>query len=240
MQVHFLDRDASDIGKLQFQHPLWTDNVAGSGKFINLSCIIPHSWQRELFSSTRTAYKQAVERSKMSGTHDDDFFLFCNGRMDALYMHFHLGQRPSLCEMVTANLPANAFYDSGVPDKRSIGDDEAVENDTPAKKRRSTGSQIAGAISSFVARSAQSGVDEEKAAYYKNRDTREQAKEAREQENFRLQADARAFEEWTKLSDRIRSLRCELLQESDADNRADIQHEIELLKKKRDTITIRL
>jgi hypothetical protein len=41
-------------------------------------------------------YKAALTRYTVSGTHESDFYSFCNGKLDVYYLRRHLEQRPVL------------------------------------------------------------------------------------------------------------------------------------------------
>jgi hypothetical protein len=56
-------------------------------------------------------YRVAKHKSVRSGQHNNDFWLYCNGSVDAFYMHKWLMMRESsdLDEIVAPDLPAGAF-----------------------------------------------------------------------------------------------------------------------------------
>lgn len=82
--ARFLDDTSVDIGKLQFSHP-----VIDASK-VDPALIVPHDWSklRTIYRDTRSSYRAALSRIT-SGQHEDEFFTYCNGQIDALYLHPH-------------------------------------------------------------------------------------------------------------------------------------------------------
>jgi hypothetical protein len=60
-------------------------------------------------------YKAALTRFTVSGTHDNNFFGFCNGKLEIYYLRHHLNRRPQLNGMVKAALPEQCFMSSEMP-----------------------------------------------------------------------------------------------------------------------------
>lgn len=59
---------------------------------IDCSKIVPHGWKklRDIWKFINGEYKLALVRFTASGTHLDNFFSFCNGRLDVYYLRLHL------------------------------------------------------------------------------------------------------------------------------------------------------
>jgi hypothetical protein len=64
---------------------------------INPAKIIKHEWKklRSIWQAVNADYKQACDRFTQSGTHDSNFYSFCNGKKEAYYLRLLLGNRPS-------------------------------------------------------------------------------------------------------------------------------------------------
>ena len=56
---------------------------------IDLSKIVPHDWKklRTLWKAANSEYKAALSCFTVSGTHENDFWKVCNGRLEAYYLH---------------------------------------------------------------------------------------------------------------------------------------------------------
>jgi len=166
VHARFLDDAAVDVGLLQFSHP------AIDACLIDPSNIVPHGWEklRAIYRDTRSSYRAAIARIT-SGQHEDDFFSYCNGKIDALYMHLHTRERPLLSEVVNSELPADVFADSEVPSSvahaKSDVDGSSVGSN-PAKRRRSNGPSIADAIDKFVKYSTNNSAADQRSLFYEN------------------------------------------------------------------------
>jgi hypothetical protein len=84
---------------------------------INPSSIVQHDWKRlrKIWQSVNAEYKTALTRFTVSGTHDNNFFSFCNGKLETYYLRHHLNRRPQLNGMVKAALPEQCFMSSEMP-----------------------------------------------------------------------------------------------------------------------------
>ena len=82
---------------------------------INPALIVNHNWKklRTIWKSLNSDYKAALTRFTVSGTHDSNFFSFCNGKLKTYYyLRLHLEKRPELVGMVEADLPFECFIAS--------------------------------------------------------------------------------------------------------------------------------
>ncbi|EGZ04548.1 hypothetical protein PHYSODRAFT_463823, partial [Phytophthora sojae] len=73
------------------------DNLIGAHPALDPNCVNPasivqHSVKqiRQIWGSAHGAYRQAHIRFTTTGTNGKDFYKYCNGRLDALYIHMHL------------------------------------------------------------------------------------------------------------------------------------------------------
>lgn len=230
----YLDADAIDVGKLQFSH------AAFDHEGVDPSHIVPHAWTklRSIYHETRSHYKVALDRSTSTGAHSNEFFDYCNGRIDCLYLSLHIKARPNLSDAVDAVLPEETFMDSESQSPDRLESDSASSSGTPAKKRKTSGVMMAEALNDFVAYTAKTDTSQQRAAFYEARDARETARAEREQQHHEQQSALMRLQEWERLSDRIRTMQRELKSEQDADIRADLANDIALLCERKRKITI--
>jgi hypothetical protein len=92
-----------------YDHLLFTDDdkILGNNKNIKCGLIIPHNWRklREIWKSVNVDYKVAKSNFTTSGTHDDNFYNYCHGKLAVYYLWKLLQQRPDINGMVLAELP---------------------------------------------------------------------------------------------------------------------------------------
>ena len=83
----------------------------------------------------------------MSGTHESDFYNFCNGKIEPYYLQKLLEVKPDLVGFVEADLPHEAFMDtsSALLDGSSLNSNREV-NSSERKRRRTSGLEVAEAI----------------------------------------------------------------------------------------------
>ena len=76
--------------------------------------IVAHDWKklRLIFKALITEYKICLTRFTQSGTHNSDFFNFCNGKLEIFYFRKWLELRPEVIGYVEAELPEETFADS--------------------------------------------------------------------------------------------------------------------------------
>jgi hypothetical protein len=68
--------------------------------------IVCHDWKKicTIWKSINSEYKGAYTQFTMSGTHSNDFYCFCNGRLDTYYLLKHLEIKPEVNGIVEADL----------------------------------------------------------------------------------------------------------------------------------------
>jgi hypothetical protein len=96
--------------------------------------IIPHTAEHlcSVWHSSHAAYKKALARFTKSVTYGDDFYRFCGGRLDTLYVHLHLLKWPGLTATVNQELPDDVYYETE--------DDPKIISE-PRSKRKSDATQ---------------------------------------------------------------------------------------------------
>jgi hypothetical protein len=110
----------------QFWHDLRDAFVSNDPEFGRLICnstsfagirpahIIGHNTKKlyEMWRDVTGRYRTAFNGSRESGQHNPDFFRYCSGKLDVLYLHEWLKLKPDLLNQVTVKLPARARFDS--------------------------------------------------------------------------------------------------------------------------------
>jgi hypothetical protein len=93
-----------------------SDDVLAAQDHIDPGKIVHHDWKklRSMWKGVNAEYKAALTRFTMSGTHDDNFFNFCNGKLDVYYLRKKLDGKPQLNDTVNADLPAECALASDV------------------------------------------------------------------------------------------------------------------------------
>jgi hypothetical protein len=119
----------ADYHELQFREDeIFTTETIYPGK------IVPHDWKklRSIWKAVNTDYKAACTRFTQSGTHDCNFYSYCQGKKEPYYLRLHLVDRPELNEMVEADLPeaCSLSSSSGVSSK-----DDNISVSTSNRKR---------------------------------------------------------------------------------------------------------
>ena len=92
------------------------DDVLTEHGHIDPSKIIPHDWKKlsSLWKSINTEYRAALTRFTQSGTHDHNFYAFCNGKVETYYLRKYLELRPNTNAAVEADLPEECAVSSDV------------------------------------------------------------------------------------------------------------------------------
>jgi len=76
-----------NVPNAAFDELLFQDDVVLSlhSDDINPSKVVPHDWKklRTIWKATNSDYKAALSRFTVSGTHENKFWNFCNGRLEA-------------------------------------------------------------------------------------------------------------------------------------------------------------
>jgi hypothetical protein len=237
VQHRFVDDSIAGIGRLQFSHPqLNMQNI-------DPSKIMHHDWRalRSIYEKTRLAFK-AARSPDTTGMHDNDFFNYCAGRLDALYLFLYTKARPMLAEVVEADLPDDIFVDSeALGDKRRQNRDYSGGSSahaTPLKRSKNNVSLIVDAVNRFVEHSSKITHSDQRAAFCENRDMREEARAEREREHHEQQSALLRLQQWEILSDRIRSLQREQTNEKDSVVRADIESDISVLRARKTSMIL--
>jgi hypothetical protein len=110
----------SDYNILQFRDDeVFTTETICPGK------VVPHDWKklRSMWKTVNADYKAACTRFTQSGTHECNFYSYCNGKKEPYYLRLHLADRPELNEMIEADLPDACSFSSSTGSKEDMGMD---------------------------------------------------------------------------------------------------------------------
>lgn len=115
VQAAFVDGSDADAGKTQFRHDAFDDYE------IDPSKIFSHSSQKlwMMYPDLNSRHKTAMANFTQSRTHDSEFWNFCSGQLDLLYMHLFLEMKPGLTDAFSAMMPAEHRLDSDKVESRS-------------------------------------------------------------------------------------------------------------------------
>ena len=151
-QQHFWERVASaftedneEYGQLRYlDDPILADN-----SHIKPAKIQRHGWAKlkAIWKVVKADYNTAVQKYQQSGTHDHNFFAFCNNKVETYYLRKCLELRPNLTASIEAHLPEEcALSSEGTATTSAVA---SASN----KKQKKEGSEL-----SSVLREFQSGV----------------------------------------------------------------------------------
>jgi hypothetical protein len=214
-QQHFWERvssafieDNETFGLLHFLD----DEVLAAYSYIDPSKKIPHDWKklRTIWKAVNADYKVALNKFTQSGTHDSDFFSFCNGKVEMYYLRKYLDLRPNLTATVEADLPVECAVSSeGFATTSTSGFSE---------KKKRVGNELAEALREYT-----TGFLDSELVKKKIRDMDEERMVKKQRTKMA---------EWTEIQATLRTMRCDLKNELlDDDDKKDLQRDIKRLVK---------
>jgi hypothetical protein len=115
---------------------------------INPSKIDLHDWRKlwAIWKRVNAVYKAAVTPYTQSGTHESEFYNYCQGKKEAYYLPLHLETRPDLNGMVEADLPEACSLSSS----STITNDKDDDRTTCTTKTNSTKKRPSETIINFI------------------------------------------------------------------------------------------
>jgi hypothetical protein len=150
VQTAFVESDDLSYGQFCFQD----DHILAVQNHIDPAKIVQHDWKklRALWKLLNADYKAALTKYTVSGTHEQNFYEFCQAKLDVYYLHKKLEVRPQLTATVQANLPEACDLSSG--DNSMIGrlvggSSKSSDNTSKEWRRQGAGHEIAKAIREF-------------------------------------------------------------------------------------------
>jgi len=220
---------------------------------INPAMIVPHSWKklRSIWKAVNSDYKAALARFTVSGTHSNDFFSFCLGKLEPYYLRKHLEAKPQLNDMVTADLPdecllssemsaeemeskltSTASSDSEMPAPQASTSRKRKNMDAVGNNQQNNTSEMAAAIRGLTNANMRSEVAVKKLRYLEKEDTRREAEHEQQSSKY-------LFDQWEQIQSNIRLLRKDLLDKTiDDSTRDDLEFDILGLLKKKEALSL--
>ena len=235
----------SPVPNAEFDEFMFKDDVVLSLQTddIDPSKIVQHDWKklRTIWKASNSEYKSALSRFTVSGTHENDFWNFCNGRLEAYYLHKLLSLRPNLVGFVEAELPPQAALASNM-----TGDEITTRFTASNKRKKSPTSDIFDNIK--ASQDTRAELSREKIRHMQLEDQRQQEnqqwkkeREDLEREKAQLEKDNALMAQWEVVVVNIRQLKQELkAPDLDEDDKEDILQDIEGLKARKKNLAVRL
>ena len=223
------------------------DPIIGQQGDIDPSKVVNHDWKklRSIWKSTNSDYKSAVTRFTVSGTHENEFWNFCAGKVEVLYLRKQLEKRPNLADFVQADLPLESSISTSMGTRQIIsrltspGSDVVDSNPTGVRpKKRKASNPVASAITKLA--DAESGKRElflSKISIMQKEDARREREEARRDKEDARRDKEKKMNEWDLLCKNIRQLRQDLRDPAvTADEKADMLSDLGRLRRRRDVL----
>ena len=239
VQTAFVSNEQEDYDQF-----LFLDDEVFAANDIDPGIIVPHDWKklRSIWKAVNADYKAALTRYTISGTHDSNFYSFCNGKLDTYYLRKLLQERPELNETVEADLPTECALSSEEPVTKSTpmsdganssGNGNSSKNGNSTKRKRGE-NDIALAIRDFGNSQMRAELAKHKLQIMQKEDNR------REVEHKQLEHKL-LFEEWEKLQMNIRLLRQDMRDaNNDESTKAELQDDINGLVRRKNDLAFKL
>ena len=210
---------------------------------IDPSKVVPHEWKklRTIWKSTHSDYKAALTRFTVSGTHENEFWNFCNGRLEAYYLHKWLALRPNLVAFVEAELPPEAALASTMTGSEIAG---RLNSEAGPNKRKRI--PIADAIENLASNTGvRADLAREKIRVMKSEDIRQKEhqewKKSIETKRAELDAENTLLTQWEMVVANIRQLKKDLLAPNLSDeDKEDIHADIKGFKMRKHKLALKL
>ena len=194
-----------DYDLLEFE---LSDDIFLAQDHIDPGKIVPHSWKklRTLWKGVNADYKAALARFTLSGTHDQSFYNFCNGKLDVYYLRKKLEIKPNLNDTVEADLPEECALTSDtafVP----TGTDGTPSSISSKSRKKPKGMPNMEVLAEAIRDLGSSKMQSELAKHKVQCMTQEDAR--REKESLENSRKLR-FDEWERIQANLRALRVDL------------------------------
>jgi hypothetical protein len=208
--------------------------VQNSPLFADINPALPSVISRDAaklrgeYLSLSRLYASALRKYTTSGTHEDEFFNFCDGNVAVYYMRIHLSLRPNLNNVVVTRLDESSSFDSlGNATSDSLGNPtfSSSMTATPPKQQNMPHSTRIQVERNKFLESVSVGFlemrDLKKAKF-------EMAKESASRDNS-----SETISQMQSLSNLIRTLQMELEATNDDEEAEEIRMEIQEYRKRR-------
>jgi hypothetical protein len=247
----------SSVPNAAFDELLFKEDVVLSlqSDDIDPSKVVPHEWKklRTIWKATNSEYKAALSRFTVSGTHESDFWNFCNGRLEAYYLHKLLTLRPNLVGFVEAELPLEAALASNMTGteiaNRLNGNSPTTSDISSVGMHKRKRSPVSDAIENMSLNSdARAELAREKIRIIQAEETRQREnqqwkkeQEAIAREKAELEKDDAILRQWQAVTENLRLLRQDLRAPNiTPEDSADILDDIKGLKLRKAALGVKL
>ncbi len=237
-QQHFWERvtlaflEAKDTcGILHFA----ADDLIGIQWHIDPSKIVPHDWKklRTIWKSVNADYRAAFNRFTQSGTHDNNFYAFCNGKVETYYLRKYLKVRPNTNATVEVDLLEECATSSN-------GKQTILSSVSKPGKKRGT-NELVEAIREYSNSKVGSEVAKQKLFYMEKQELRRQQQEIRLESEHGNKKQRYLSEEWEKMHANICVLRRDLCNVAlDNESKREIEEDIAALLRRKNQIATEL
>jgi cell division protein FtsB len=130
--------------KLDYNLFNFNDDYVFINENIQVGKVVIHDWKklRSMWKGVNAEYKAAFTRYTLSGSHESNFYNFCQGKKESYYLRLHLNQRPGLNSMVEAGLPESCNLSSSTSkeERELAAASSATTSVTKTPKKRQTDS----------------------------------------------------------------------------------------------------
>ena len=242
-----IEKDFHDDTIMEYSFLKFTDHDDGIFEEqelrINPGIVVKHPWHklRNIWKSINKDYREAVRKYTQSGTHERDFWKFCNGNLPVLYLQKLLDLRPNLNKFVELDLPRNVFLNSTMSKKEvseKLKASASVASETSSarsKKRRTEVAEQIGEMSLAIKELA--GADFKKELAAKKIESIKQDMKIKKREDLRREKLV-IQEEWESIlvqMDKIRSTLNELVY--DDEDKEDLRRDLQLLRERKNYLS---
>lgn len=235
--LDYLDESNPHYGQLQYHHQ------ALQRKGINPSKIcFQMDWRKlqSTFRFVRGLWSAAFSNHAASREYGSDFWFYCNGRLDVLYLYLHTRQKPYLINAVRVNMTVNATFDS----ENYKFEDLVARNGNVSSsgKRRSSSSkkkeneyfreQMLDAFTKATDNTKSTNLFEKQTKMLMSREDLLAKKSHLDYEIAAEEKDRQSLKFYSELSEQLRKLRSHLASEPLETNQTSIKEEIAIYERK--------
>ena len=226
VQEAFIDETDENIGKLQFQHVVFNNHN------IDPFEIVPHSATKlsAMYGDLKSRHKKAMANFTKSGTHNSEFWEFCNGQIDILYFHFFMRANPEIEQAVTAMMPSDARLDSDLIEGAGEDADSMPKTPSSSNGRSSRNEKTRRFLNIMDNESMRTEVAKERIEEFRSARDYRFKKTRREEEKFEREKRVFYLRQHSELINEIRRLLKDVQSEPDPLLRELLNEDLEMKK----------
>ncbi|GMF13297.1 unnamed protein product [Phytophthora lilii] len=108
------------------------------------SHIVPHAGEKlqQIWKEATTKFATAHARATQSGTHEPDFYDFCSGQLEPLYINAWLTVRPQAFDAAVGSMPKSTCLDTLTSDDTESKKVEKSDETALGKRRRAETNEV--------------------------------------------------------------------------------------------------